>query len=138
MTKTSDSLQRKTVNGYFRFMDYILRLPDDLAARFRDELESIEEELKMPYVTSVERLAHREGFEQGIEQGIGKGIGKGIQEGTEQCARDLLLQTIQIRFGPIPDALRASIHACSSAEQLTELHRQALLAQSLDELPSQI
>ena len=118
MTKTSDSLQRKTVNGYFRFMDYILRLPDDLAARFRDELESIEEELKMPYVTSVERLAHQEGTEKGI--------------------REVLLQTIQIRFGQIPDPLRASIDACSSAEKLTELHRHALLAQSLDELLTRI
>ena len=37
----------------------------------------------------------------------------------------------------LPHPLRASIHACTSAERLTELHRQALLAKSLDELPSQ-
>ena len=99
----------------FRFLDYLLRLPDDLASRFRSELESIEEKLRMPYVTSVERLAR--------------------QEGVLQCSRDLLLQTIQIRFGQIPDPLRASINACTSTEQLSDFHRQALLANSLDDLP---
>ena len=110
----------------FRFMDYILRLPDDLASRFRSELESIEEKLSMPYVTSVERLAKQEGIEQGIERGV------------LQCSRDLLLQTIQIRFGQIPDPLRASINACTSTEQLSAFHRQALLANSLDDLPNQL
>ena len=61
---------RDDILKLFRFMDYILRLPDDLASRFRSELESIEEKLRMPYVTSVERLAKREGIEQGIKQGI--------------------------------------------------------------------
>jgi hypothetical protein len=46
-----------------------------------------------------------------------------------------LLQTIQIRFGHIPDPLRASINACTSTEQLSDFHRQALLANSLDDLP---
>ena len=113
----------------FRFMDYILRLPDDLASRFRSELESIEEKLSMPYVTSVERLAKQEGIEQGFERGIEQGL---------QSIRDLLLQTIQIRFGQIPDPLRASINACTSTEQLSAFHRQALLANSLDDLPHQL
>ena len=103
-------------------MDYILRLPDDLALRFRSELESIEEKLGMPYVTSVERLARQEGLELGVLQ----------------CSRNLLFQTIQIRFGQIPDPLRASINACTSTAQLSDFHRRALLANSLDELPSQL
>ena len=96
-----------------------------LASRFRSELESIEEKLSMPYVTSVERLAKQEGIELGIERGL-------------QSIRDLLFQTIQIRFGEVPDPLRASINACSSTEQLSDFHRQALLANSLSELPAQL
>jgi len=117
--------ERDDILKLFRFMDYILRLPDDLASRFRSELESIEEKLSMPYVTSVERLARQEGIEQGIERGL-------------QSIRDLLLQAIQIRFGQIPDPLRASINACTSTEQLCAFHRQALLANSLDDLPNQL
>lgn len=113
---------RDDILKLFRFMDYLLRLPDDLASRFRSELESLEEKLSMPYVTSVERLARQEGLEQGLERGL-------------EQVRELLVQTVQIRFGQIPDPLRASINACASTEQLSDFHRQALLANSLDELP---
>ena len=79
----------------------------------------------MPYVTSVERLAKQEGMELGMEKGL-------------QPIRDLLFQTIQIRFGQVPDPLRASINACTSTEQLSDFHRRALLANALDELPAQL
>ena len=83
----------------------------------------------MPYVTSVERLARQEGIELGFEKGIQRGL---------QSIRDLLLQTIQIRFGQVPDPLRASINACTSTEQLSDFHRRALLANSLGELPAHL
>ena len=35
-----------------------------------DRMNAIEKEKKMPYVTSVERLAREEGIEQGIEKGV--------------------------------------------------------------------
>ena len=145
----SRGYERDDILKLFRFMDYILRLPDDLASRFRSELESIEERLSMPYVTSVERLARQEGIELGIEQGIEKGIEQGIEKGIEQgieqgierglrSIRDLLLQTVEIRFGQVPDPLRASINACVRLEQLSDFHRRALLANSLGELPAQL
>ncbi len=110
----------------FRFMDFILRLSENLAIQFRTELEFIEEKQNMPYVTSVERLAKEEWIEKGIEKGI------------EQGSRDLLLQAIQVRFGQVPDSLRESILACKDTEQLTALHRQALTAKSLTDLPSHL
>ena len=125
--------ERDDILRLFRFMDYILRLPDELASRFRSELESMEERLSMPYVTSVERLARQEGIELGFEKGIEKGIERGLQS-----IRDLLLQTVQIRFGQVPDPLRASINACTSTEQLSDFHRRALLANSLSELPAHL
>jgi hypothetical protein len=130
----SRNYTRDDIIKLFRFMDYILRLPEDLAIQFRQDLESFEEELKMPYVTSVERLAKQEGIEQGIEQGIERGI----ERGSLQSSRELLLQTIQVRFGQIPEELRVSINACTSTENLSNFHRQALLAKSIDELPRQL
>ncbi len=49
----------------FRFIDWILTLPQGLEARFRTELAHFEEETQMPYITSIERM----GIEQGIQQG---------------------------------------------------------------------
>jgi predicted transposase YdaD len=41
-----------------------------LEIQFRSDLESIEREKQMPYVTSVERLAKAEGREEGREEGL--------------------------------------------------------------------
>jgi hypothetical protein len=52
--------ERQDILNLFRFIDWILELPEDLKRSFRDELEEYERERQMPYVTSIERM--------GIEQ----------------------------------------------------------------------
>jgi predicted HTH domain antitoxin len=56
--------ERQDILNLFRFIDWILELPEDLKQSFRDELEAYEREQQMPYVTSIERM----GIEQGKEQ----------------------------------------------------------------------
>ena len=47
----------------------VMRLPEQLDRRFKEEIERFEEETNMRYVTSVERLSRQEGVEEGIRQG---------------------------------------------------------------------
>ena len=51
-------------------MDYVLRLPAELSRRFDSELETMEKDLNMPYVTSIERNALREGSNK-VDRGRG-------------------------------------------------------------------
>jgi hypothetical protein len=55
--------ERQDILNLFRFIDWILELPEDLKRSFRDELEEYERKNQMPYVTSIERM----GIEQGKE-----------------------------------------------------------------------
>ncbi len=45
--------ERQDILNLFRFIDWILELPEDLKRSFRDELEEYERERQMPYVTSI-------------------------------------------------------------------------------------
>jgi hypothetical protein len=45
------------IRGIFRLIDWMMHLRIDLERRFRDELSEFEEAKRMPYVTSIERLA---------------------------------------------------------------------------------
>ena len=63
--KSSDEIRQM-----FRVVDWMMDLPHALELQFKAALEQIEEEKKMPYVTSVERLAKEEGREVGREEGI--------------------------------------------------------------------
>ena len=49
----------------FALIDWMMHLRTDLEERFRVELSILEEERRMPYVTSIERLARAEGESRG-------------------------------------------------------------------------
>jgi hypothetical protein len=76
--------ERIDILNLFRFIDWILELPEDLKRSFRDELEAYERENQMPYVTSIERM----GIEQGIEQGEDRA--------TQKIALNLLRKNIPL------------------------------------------
>src|SRR5205814_356023 len=47
---------REQILGIFRFIDWVMRLPDDLSRQFWVELQRLEANEQMPYITSVERI----------------------------------------------------------------------------------
>lgn len=49
----------------FRFIDRVMQLPEELEEGFWREIQAYEEERQMPYLTSVERIGIKKGFQQG-------------------------------------------------------------------------
>ncbi|WP_295588390.1 cytosolic protein [uncultured Lamprocystis sp.] len=83
-------LTRQQIIDLYRFIDWILRLPDDLELQYTNEVFRIEEGLQMPYVSFVER------------RGIELGEARGEVRGSARLLRGLL----ERRFGSLPpDAL---------------------------------
>ncbi|MEI6044133.1 MAG: DUF4351 domain-containing protein, partial [Chloroflexota bacterium] len=78
---------RKEIIDLYRFIDNIIRLPEELDQEFRREVIRYEEEERMPYVSSIERLGREDGLKEGLE--------KGRQEGT----LILILRLLKRRFG---------------------------------------
>jgi predicted transposase/invertase (TIGR01784 family) len=69
-------------------------LPMDLELKFKEEIEKIEEEEKMPYISTIERM----GIEKGIEQGIEKGIEKGKKQRNIELAKRFLSLGVDINI----------------------------------------
>ena len=86
---------RADILELFRFIDWMLRLPEGLEEQLWSEIQTYETVQHMPYVTSVERIGIRKGIQQGIQQGIEQGIQQGLHH-----QRLLLLRQIRKRFGP--------------------------------------
>jgi hypothetical protein len=57
----------KDVRELFRLIDWLMDLPPTLDGVFRQDVARIQEERRMPYVTSIERWGRCEGLRQGIE-----------------------------------------------------------------------
>jgi Domain of unknown function (DUF4351) len=84
---------RSDVLNLFKFIDWLMILPEGLKQAFWDELRTYEEERTMPYITSVEQI--------GIEKGIEKG------------ERSLVLRQLEHKFGELPDLTLQQINVLS-------------------------
>ena len=116
---------KQDVIRLFQFIDWTMSLPDELEEGLWMEIQKLEEEAKMEYVTSVERI----GIKKGMQQGIQQGMQQGIQQGTMK----LLSRQIARRFQVSPDSVHP-IFARLTTEQLEELGEMFVDAESLDEI----
>jgi hypothetical protein len=121
----------------FGVLDWMMRLPEELETELWRDIEVIEGERQVKYVTSVERLAIKRGIEQGIEKGIVQGVEQGIEQGIErglaQGRAAMLARLLHRRFGPLTATINDRL-AQASAEQLDLWAERVLDADSLDEV----
>jgi hypothetical protein len=104
--------EREEIIRLFRFIDWIMFLPEELANNFKTELRNDEEAGRMRYVTSIERLAK--------------------QEGRVESARESIIEVLEVRFGEIPNPILAKINGINEVSLLKTIHRQAIAIPSLD------
>ena len=104
---------RREVVNLFRFIDWVMILPEGLKQAFWSELRAYEEERQMPYVTSVEEIGFARGLQAGEERG-------------EQRQRSLILRLLNRRVGEVPEVVQQQV------EQLTIAQLEALGEALLD------
>jgi hypothetical protein len=110
------------VRQLFRLIDWLLDLPPEFQHEFRDEIEKWEEERRMPYVTSIERLAKEEGIAQGIE------------EGRLVATRESVVAVLEAKFGAAGKRIGAKLSKITDLQQLRELLQSASKAETLAEV----
>lgn len=68
-----------------------------------------------------------------ITQGMAKGMEQGVEQGKVKAAREMLLKTLEFRFGTTPDNLTSIISNISDYNILCNLHASLLTESSLQE-----
>jgi hypothetical protein len=112
---------RQDILELFRLIDWMVNLPEAAEQEFKKEIQRFEEENRMPYVTSFERLARKEGISQGIAEGI-------LQKG-----REVIVEVLDVRFGEVPSEVVEKINAIADPSLLKTLHREAIAIESLEQ-----
>lgn len=97
-------LQRQEIVNLYRFIDWIMILPERQAEQFWQDLKSFEEERKVAYVTTGERI----------------GFNRGIQEGRQEGELTIILRLLTRRIGTIAPQQDTQIRSLSLS-QLEEL-----------------
>lgn len=117
------------------FIDWIIVLPDSLMLEYENEVQQLEEERQMAYITTFERLGIQRGLQQGLEQGVLKGleqglergIRKGLQQGVLKGAKEALIRQLKRRFAQIS---KADLHKIECADLTTILAWEESVAHS--------
>ena len=104
---------REEILHVFSFLDGILALTNLENERIiYNELLS-QEVKEVAYVTNFERLA--------------------IEKGMLSSARESVVEALEVKFGSVPDDIPTKLQGIEEREVLKQLHRQAILASSLDD-----
>lgn len=71
-------LKKQDILNLYLFIDWIMEIPEELDEAFYNEIREMEEEKKMPYISTAERIGIKKGKEIGLSKGLSKGelIGK--------------------------------------------------------------
>jgi len=107
----------------YRLVDWLMMLPEDLTQQFTQNLIAYEEEKKMPYITSAERI--------GIEKGRSEGLDIGMDKGMLLSAREMLLEALDARFSSATPDIKQQIQALNNKILLKKLHRSAIQSKDI-------
>jgi hypothetical protein len=105
---------RERILSLFRFIDWLLALPQAAEDQVWDDITKLEEGHKMTYITSVER--------------------RGIEKGRQEEARRALRRVLERRFGAAASDVVERLEGVRDVAKLEALLDQAITAASPDEI----
>ncbi len=114
-------LGEQDIRNLYRFIDWVMILPEGLENEFWKELKQFEEEQTMPYITTGERIGYKRGREDGR------------QEGRQEGEQALILRLLSRRFGELSLQVRARVESMNST-QLEALGEALLDFTDIDDL----
>ncbi len=106
----------------YKFIDWLVYLPNNLNLSFHNEIIKYEEDKKMPYITTAERI----GLEKGIAQGMEKGIAQGLLEGIELA--------LELKFGFEGLSLMPEIRKISDVDTLKLIKEAIRMAKGVEDV----
>jgi len=89
-------LERQDIINLYDFIDWIMTLPKKLQAEFDQQIAQYEEEMKMPYITSTQRLAEQRGRQEGRQEGKQQLITKQLNRRLGEIQAPLVEQIRQL------------------------------------------
>ena len=92
------------IRQFFLVIDWMMALPPELAVKLSTFISELEEEQRMEYISSIERVR--------TEQKVHEGEQRGEQKGKTEMLRHLLIR----RFGKLPPVVLAQIKDASNAQ----------------------
>jgi len=113
--------ERQDVINLFEFIDWVMSLPSELEQEFQQELSQYEEERRMPYITSVERI----GIQKGIKQGLLKGISLGLMRKFGSEGLGILPEISALQDVNLLEAILERLETANTLDELRQIYQRS-------------
>jgi hypothetical protein len=113
---------REAIIDLFRFIDWLIQLPAEREDAFWAAVQQFEEEQRMSYITSVERIGIRKGLEQGRQEGRRDGLLDGIA------------LALDLKFGAESQPVMAELRQVADLAVIQAVYDAIKTVRSLDDL----
>jgi hypothetical protein len=113
---------REEIIRLYRFIDWLLRLPEALEATTWQQIRAFEEEQNMTYITTAERIGHSMGLAEGRIEGL----------------REAIALTLTTRFGAASEPLLPALQQVNNPDTLHALFTRILGSATLDDVRAAI
>lgn len=110
-------LQGEEIRRLFKYIDWMMTLPRELEDSFWQEVHDYEQEKRMPYITSVERI----------------GMEKGLNQGRQEVYLEAIEFALDLKFGDQGLSLLPEIKAITDVERLRTVLHALKKVKTLDE-----
>ena len=106
----------EAVRQLFRFIDWVLTLPEELERKLDHELIVYRKEHKMEYISGFERRAMERSMQEGLQKGLQKGLQQGVQQGRQEQGAAMALRLLHRRVGEIKPTIAKRIASLPLAQ----------------------
>jgi predicted transposase YdaD len=120
----TSGLKKREVLLVTRFIEEVMRLPEDLHRKLFFERLARKEDKKMVYTTYAERIGER------------RGVKKGVKKGKLESRQELVLKLLEMRFNKVSKRVQTKVSSLSDLAVLDELFAAAFQCSSLKEFES--
>jgi len=105
---------REEIWDLYRFIDWIISLPEDVEEMYHEEIFKEEEARAMPYITTAERI------------------------GMRKAQQEMVLEALEERFEEVPEDIEGKVKGIRDGNILRRLHRYAIRCKSLEEFREEL
>jgi len=113
---------RREVLELFRFIDWVMSLPEGLELQFVQDVIAFEGEQQMQYVTSVERFGIEKGRQEGRQEGLVEGIEVGLKLKFGATGLALLPEIREIQDVAMLEAILKGLETADELEALRRIY----------------
>jgi hypothetical protein len=119
------SIERENVLRLLRLLDWFLKLPPPIEYQLRQDVQAFEQEKRMPYVTSWERMGKEEGLAEGLAEGEARGLRKAIAlllgKKFGESGRQLMPEIEKIQDVAMLSRIIESIESATSVDEIRQV-----------------